>query len=140
MCVHTNVYVCMYICVLCIYVYMANKRQTIKIILYPLYISTACINMHIQRICISVNVCKYVLIHAHLFILSYIVTPAPCRQLLPQLVHLQNALFIVCRKQMRFLYVVVVVVVLFTVVFSAALFVNMHICTCICNYIVCTYK
>lgn len=66
-------------------------------------------------------------VHAHLFILSYIVTPAPCRQLLPLFVHLQNALFIVCRKQMRFLYVVVVVVVLFAVVFSAALFVRMHI-------------
>lgn len=41
---------------------------------------------------------------------------------------------------MRFLYVVaVVVVVLFTVVFSAALFVRMHIHTYVCIYIVCTY-
>lgn len=36
---------------------------------------------------------------------------------------------------MRFLYVVVVVVVLFTVVFSAALFVRMHIHTYICMYV-----
>lgn len=84
--------------------------------------------------------CMYVLIHAHLFILSYIVTPAPCRQLLPQFVHLQNALFIVCRKQMRFLYVVVVVVVvLFTVVFSAALFVNMHMYMYMHMYLYCMY-
>lgn len=73
----------------------------------------------------------------HIYLYCHTLLPL----LLPQFVHLQNALFIVCRKQMRFLYVVVVVVVvLFTVVFSAALFVRMHIHTYVCIYFVCTYK
>lgn len=79
----------------------------------------------------------YVCMCSYMHIYLYCHTLLPL--LLPQFVHLQNALFIVCRKQMRFLYVVVVVVVIFTVVFSAALFVRMHIHTSICMYLFCMY-
>lgn len=95
----------MYMCVFILY--MANKRQTIKIILYPLYVNTACINMyiHIQCLCISIiHICMYV--HMYVSVCSYMHIYLYCHTLLP-LPHADSFSHYLCIYKMHYLLFVV---------------------------------